>query len=105
MFGDVGTQRNPVSGQVKSRVQPRIGTTVKLQRPAIQPLAIIILASSPTVIPCTYGIGYWLTNEIQGRSTDGPSTRMPPSGFGRSSTTNSMLFSAAASMHFPIVLM
>ena len=98
-------QRNPVWDQVRSRDHPRIGTTVRLHRPLIQPLAFTIFASSPTVIPWTYGIGNWLTKEIQRGSTEGPSTRTPPRGFGRSSTTNSRLFSAAASMHFPIVLM
>ena len=47
----------------------------------------------------------WLTKEMYPSSARLPSTLSPPRGLGLSSTTNSILFSAAASIASPIVLM
>src|SRR5438105_12373812 len=104
MFGDGCTQRSPVSAQVIWRLQTRMLITARLQRGWTQPSELAIFAISPQVIPCTYGTGTWPMNEIQRGSMDGPSTRKPPSGLGRSSTTNSIPFSPADSMHLIIVL-
>jgi hypothetical protein len=50
MFGEVGTQRRPVSSQTIPRVQPAIGTTVSRQGRE-RNLALIHFASSPGVSP------------------------------------------------------
>jgi hypothetical protein len=60
-------------------------------------------ASSPTVMPCRAGIGYIPTNDLNAGSSSAPSTISPPIGWGRSSTTNGMLFRAADCMESAIV--
>ena len=82
-----------------------MGTTVS--RAGLASEAFTNCAISPAVSPWTSGPGAVLTR-LSGTasrgSLSGPSTRSPPSGLGRSSTTNSMPASAAASMARIIVL-
>ena len=65
--------------------------------------SLIIRASSPTVMPWRDAIGYIPTNDVCSGSRTFPSTISPPIGFGRSRTTNSTSFSAAASIAIAIV--
>ncbi|MDR7420125.1 MAG: hypothetical protein QN178_14575 [Armatimonadota bacterium] len=78
------------------RVQPRIGTTVRLAFRS--KLELKSQASSPIVMPCTAGIGNMPMNERNAGSRTGPSTSSPPCGFGRSSTTTGFPASRAACM-------
>ena len=86
MFGDGGMNASSVSAQRIFRVQPREGTTARSHPKRSS--AFSIRASSPSVIPWRFGSGYSPTKLRNPGSTRLPSTRSPPSGFGRSSTTN-----------------
>ena len=96
------THGRPVSAQSICRLHPRIGTT---RRSAPIPNArLYSWASSPIVIPCTYGIGYMPMNERNLGSITGPSTSNPPIGFGRSSTITGLPALRAASIVNAIVV-
>ena len=60
-------------------------------------------ASSPIVMPCTYGIGYIPINERNWGSSTGPSTSNPPIGLGRSSTITGLRARRAACIVSAIV--
>ena len=84
MFGEGITQGRPVASKYMSRRQPSIGIT---SRSAPMPNSSLnSRASSPMVIPCRIGIGYWPTNDSYPRTSIGPSTALPPMGLGRSQT-------------------
>lgn len=55
-------------------------------------------ASSATVIPCACEMGSRPTKVANSLCSTGPSASRPVSGLGRSSTTNRLPMSAAASM-------
>ena len=102
-FGDGLTQRLPVSAHVMPRVQSDIVTTLTV--PGLRPWSVAWRAISPSVRPWTSGPGAIETSRAgSDESISGPSTRRPPSGLGRSSTTASIPASAAASRHSSIVL-
>ena len=91
MLGEGGTQRRRVSDQSMFLAHPSIGTT---SSSALLPPASAATnsplkrsASSASVMPCRRQMGFRPTKVARPRSSVGPSTRMPPSGFGRSSTT------------------
>ena len=77
---------SPVASSVMSRRQPSTGTTCNVA--PMPNRALYMRASSPTVMPCRSGIGYIPTNDANAGSSTGPSTIVPPIGFGRSSTAN-----------------
>src|ERR1700680_2217554 len=101
MFGDVATQRKPVSAHSISRVQPTIGTTRSLH--PIAKRSLYMRASSPTVIACRSGIGYRPMNDLNFGSRTGPSSSTPPIGLGRSRTHTSLPYCAADSITYAIV--
>ena len=76
MLGLVGTQGRPVSGQRIGRRQPSVRTTDSTHCSTFgsQRSPRIICASSPTVRPCTMGIGYCPTKELSPGSRTKPDT-------------------------------
>src|SRR4051794_5342600 len=100
-FGDGFTHGNFVSSAHCERFQFGALTTIRLQPMPNRSLAIC--AHSPIDRPWRMGMRYMPTNVENFGSSRFPSTISPPIGFGRSNTTNGMLFSFAAFMPLAMV--
>ena len=108
MFGLGITQVSPVSANLCSRPQPVISRTVssdnRAPTSARRNSPSKNLASSPTVIPCCWTISFLPTPEVKAGSSMGPRAE-PPTGFGRSRTTNRAPVATAAFIASYIVQM
>ncbi len=101
MLGDGITHGRPVASKYMSRRHPSIALT---SRAAPRPSsALKSRASSPIVMPWRIGIGHMPTKDSKPFTSIGPSTAVPPIGFGRSQTMAGTPWRPAAARQFAIV--